>query len=181
MRFPGSKLLSQELSTETTPFDSIIRHCEDVNLSGYMEITFGDAEGLILFYLGEEVREDELGNAPGMVERVFCIVRSGTEIHIPEKHHLFYLSSVNVSTTLSVHIFQLLDMSDVRTHGNPLVNDPVTTDLKVPGDLPKVPSPNEAALDGFLQGIKVGQQHPSMDIPAAKNYLEEAMEREGLK
>jgi hypothetical protein len=55
MRFPGSKLLSQELSTRTTPFDSIVRHCEDVNLSGYVEITFGDAEGLILFYLGEQI------------------------------------------------------------------------------------------------------------------------------
>ena len=55
MRFPGSKLLSQELSTRTTPFDSIVRHCEDVNLSGYIEITFGDAEGLILFYLGEQI------------------------------------------------------------------------------------------------------------------------------
>lgn len=55
MRFPGSKLLSQDLSTRTTPFDSIIRHCEDVNLSGYLEITFGDAEGLILFYLGEQI------------------------------------------------------------------------------------------------------------------------------
>jgi hypothetical protein len=55
MRFPGSKLLSQDLSTKTTPFDSIIRHCEDVNLSGYVEIAFGDAEGLILFYLGEQI------------------------------------------------------------------------------------------------------------------------------
>ncbi|GMR21874.1 MAG: hypothetical protein BMS9Abin37_0194 [Acidobacteriota bacterium] len=55
MRFPGSKLLSQDLSTETTSFDSIIRHCEDVNLSGYMEIAFGDAEGLLLFYLGEQI------------------------------------------------------------------------------------------------------------------------------
>ena len=55
MRFPGSKLLSQDLSTRTTPFDSLIRHCEDVNLSGYMEIAFGDAEGLILFYLGEQI------------------------------------------------------------------------------------------------------------------------------
>ncbi len=55
MRFPGSKLLSQDLSTETTSFDSIIRHCENVNLSGYMEVTFGDAEGLLLFYLGEQI------------------------------------------------------------------------------------------------------------------------------
>ncbi len=55
MRFPGSKLLSQDLSTETTSFDSIIRHCEDVNLSGYMEIAFGDTEGLLLFYLGEQI------------------------------------------------------------------------------------------------------------------------------
>ncbi|MGH9319084.1 MAG: hypothetical protein ACRD3V_04235, partial [Vicinamibacteria bacterium] len=55
MRFPGSKLLSQDLSTKTTSFDSIVRHCEDVNLSGYVEITFGDAEGLILFYLGEQI------------------------------------------------------------------------------------------------------------------------------
>ena len=55
MRFPGSKLLSQDLSTNTTPFDSIVRHCEDVNLSGYMEIAFGDTEGLLLFYLGEQI------------------------------------------------------------------------------------------------------------------------------
>ena len=55
MRFPGSKLLSQDLSTETTPLESVIRHCEDVNLSGYMEIAFGDADGLILFYLGEQI------------------------------------------------------------------------------------------------------------------------------
>ena len=55
MRFPGSKLLSRDLSTRTTPFESIVRHCEEVNLSGYMEITFGDAEGLMLFYLGEQI------------------------------------------------------------------------------------------------------------------------------
>ena len=55
MRFPGSKLLSQDISTETTSFDSIIRHCENVNISGYMEVTFGDAEGLLLFYLGEQI------------------------------------------------------------------------------------------------------------------------------
>jgi hypothetical protein len=55
MRFPGSKLLSENLQTGTTPFDSVVRHCEDVNLSGYMEITFSDAEGLILFYLGEQI------------------------------------------------------------------------------------------------------------------------------
>lgn len=55
MRFPGSKLLSQDLSTRTTPFDSIVRHCEDVNLSGYVEITLPDAEGLILFYIGEQI------------------------------------------------------------------------------------------------------------------------------
>jgi hypothetical protein len=55
MRFPGSKLLSKDLSTNTAPFDSVIRNCEEVNLSGYMEITFGDAEGLILFYLGEQI------------------------------------------------------------------------------------------------------------------------------
>ena len=55
MRFPGSKLLSQDLSTKTTPFDSYIRDCENVNLSGYMEIAFGDAEGLLLFYLGEQI------------------------------------------------------------------------------------------------------------------------------
>ena len=33
MRFPGSELLSQNLATKTTPFDSIIRYCEDVNLA----------------------------------------------------------------------------------------------------------------------------------------------------
>ena len=55
MRFPGSKLHSEDLSTTTTPFESVVRHCEDVNLSGYMEIAFGDAEGLMLFYLGEQI------------------------------------------------------------------------------------------------------------------------------
>jgi hypothetical protein len=55
MRFPGSKLLSEDLSTTTAPFESVVRHCEDVNLSGYMEASFGDAEGLMLFYLGEQI------------------------------------------------------------------------------------------------------------------------------
>jgi len=55
MRFPGSKLLSEDISTKTASFDSIIRHCENVNLSGYMEVAFGDAEGLLLFYLGEQI------------------------------------------------------------------------------------------------------------------------------
>ena len=40
MRFPGSKLLSQDLSTETTPLESVIRQCEDVNLSGYSARVF---------------------------------------------------------------------------------------------------------------------------------------------
>jgi hypothetical protein len=53
--FPGSKLLSQDLSTQSTPLDAVIQHCEQVNLSGYVEITFGDSEGLILFYLGEQI------------------------------------------------------------------------------------------------------------------------------
>jgi hypothetical protein len=55
MRFPGSKLLSQDLSTNTTPLEGVTRQCEDVNFSGYMEIAFGDSEGLILFYLGEQI------------------------------------------------------------------------------------------------------------------------------
>jgi len=55
MRFPGSKLLSENLSTSTTSFDSLIRHCEDVNLSGYIEVSFSDVEGLILLYLGEQI------------------------------------------------------------------------------------------------------------------------------
>ncbi len=55
MRFPGSKLLSQDLSTNTTPLESVTRQCEDVNFSGYMEVAFGDSEGLILFYLGEQI------------------------------------------------------------------------------------------------------------------------------
>lgn len=55
MRFPGSKLLSKNLSTKTTSFDDLVRHCENVNLSGYLEITFPDAEGILLFYLGEQI------------------------------------------------------------------------------------------------------------------------------
>ena len=55
MRFPGSKLLSEDISTKTASFSSLIRNCEDVNLSGYMEVKFPDAEGLILFYLGEQI------------------------------------------------------------------------------------------------------------------------------
>ena len=55
MRFPGSKLLSDDLSTKTTSFDDLVRHCEDVNLSGYLEIAFPDAEGILLFYLGEQI------------------------------------------------------------------------------------------------------------------------------
>ena len=67
MRFPGSKLLSQDLSTKTAPLESVTRQCEDVNLSGYMEISFSDAEGLILFYLGEQIN---------------IIYRSGNEISV---------------------------------------------------------------------------------------------------
>ena len=55
MHFPGSKLLSQDISTESTPLEAFIQNCEQVNLSGYVEITFGDSEGLILFYLGEQI------------------------------------------------------------------------------------------------------------------------------
>lgn len=55
MHFPGSKLLSQDITTESTPLEAVIQNCEQVNLSGYVEITFGDSEGLLLFYLGEQI------------------------------------------------------------------------------------------------------------------------------
>jgi hypothetical protein len=96
MRFPGSKLLSQNLSTHTTPFDSVIRNCEDVNLSGYVEIAFGDAEGLILFYLGEQIR---------------VIYRAGNEIFISNEATL-KLRNTAQSKEGKVSIYELpLDMA----------------------------------------------------------------------
>jgi hypothetical protein len=96
MRFPGSKLLSQELSTRTTAFDAIIRNCEDVNLSGYMEISFGDAEGLILFYLGEQIN---------------IIYRAGSEIFMSGEALLKLRNSAQLKEG-KVSIYELpLDMA----------------------------------------------------------------------
>ena len=96
MRFPGSKLLSQDLSTETTPLESVTRQCEDVNLSGYMEIAFGDAEGLILFYLGEQIN---------------IIYRAGNEISVSNEAMLKLRNSASLKEG-KVSIYELpLDMA----------------------------------------------------------------------
>ena len=47
--------MAQDLSTRSTSLDKVIENCEQVNLSGYVEVTFGDSEGLVLFYLGEQI------------------------------------------------------------------------------------------------------------------------------
>ena len=96
MRFPGSKLLSQDLSTETTPLESVIRHCEDVNLSGYMEIAFGDADGLILFYLGEQIN---------------IIYRAGNEISVSNEAMLKLRNAASLKEA-RVSVYELpLDMA----------------------------------------------------------------------
>lgn len=96
MRFPGSKLLSQDLSTETTPLESVIRHCEDVNLSGYMEIAFSDAEGLILFYLGEQIN---------------IIYRAGNEISVSNEAMLKLRNAASLKEA-RVSVYELpLDMA----------------------------------------------------------------------
>lgn len=91
MRFPGSKLLSEDLSTTTTPFESVVRHCEDVNLSGYMEASFGDAEGLMLFYLGEQIN---------------IIYRAGNEIFVSNEAAL-KLRNVAQARDGKVSIYEL--------------------------------------------------------------------------
>ncbi len=96
MRFPGSKLLSQDLSTETTPLESVTRHCEDVNLSGYMEIAFSDAEGLILFYLGEQIN---------------IIYRAGNEISVSNEAMLKLRNAASLKEA-KVSVYELpLDMA----------------------------------------------------------------------
>jgi hypothetical protein len=96
MRFPGSKLLSQDLSTETTPLESVTRQCEDVNLSGYMEISFGDAEGLILFYLGEQIN---------------IIYRAGNEISVSNEAMLKLRNTASLKEG-KVSVYELpLDMA----------------------------------------------------------------------
>ena len=96
MRFPGSKLLSQDLSTETTPLESVIRHCEDVNLSGYMEIAFGDADGLILFCLGEQIN---------------IIYRAGNEISVSNEAMLKLRNAASLKEA-RVSVYELpLDMA----------------------------------------------------------------------
>jgi hypothetical protein len=96
MRFPGSKLLSQDLSTETTPLENVTRQCEDVNLSGYMEIAFGDAEGLILFYLGEQIN---------------IIYRAGNEISVSNEAML-KLRNASSLKEAKVSVYELpLDMA----------------------------------------------------------------------
>lgn len=96
MRFPGSKLLSQDLSTETTPLESVTRHCEDVNLSGYMEIAFSDAEGLILFYLGEQIN---------------IIYRQGNEISVSNEAMLKLRNTASLKEA-KVSVYELpLDMA----------------------------------------------------------------------
>ncbi len=96
MRFPGSKLLSENLSTETTPLESVTRQCEDVNLSGYMEIAFGDAEGLILFYLGEQIN---------------IIYRAGNEISVSNEAMLKLRNAASLKEA-KVSVYELpLDMA----------------------------------------------------------------------
>jgi len=96
MRFPGSKLLSQDLSTKTTPLESVTRQCEDVNLSGYMEISFGDAEGLILFYLGEQIN---------------IIYRAGNEISVSNEAMLKLRNTASLKEG-KVSVYELpLDMA----------------------------------------------------------------------
>ncbi len=96
MRFPGSKLLSQDLSTETTPLETVTRHCEDVNLSGYMEIAFSDAEGLILFYLGEQIN---------------IIYRAGNEISVSNEAMLKLRNAASLKEA-RVSVYELpLDMA----------------------------------------------------------------------
>jgi hypothetical protein len=96
MRFPGSKLLSQDLSTKTTPLESVTRQCEDVNLSGYMQISFGDTEGLILFYLGEQIN---------------IIYRAGNEISLSNEAMLKLRNTASLKEG-KVSVYELpLDMA----------------------------------------------------------------------
>lgn len=56
MKFPGSKLLhTWDLSTQSLSLEELLRSCEQVSLTGFAEIQFPGAVGMIFYYLGAEV------------------------------------------------------------------------------------------------------------------------------
>jgi hypothetical protein len=56
MKFPGSKLLHHwDLETQRLSLDDLLRSCQQVGLTGFAEVKFPDAVGMIFYYLGGEV------------------------------------------------------------------------------------------------------------------------------
>lgn len=56
MKFPGSKLLHHwDLSTQRISLDDLLRSCQQVGLTGFTEVKFPQAVGMIFYYLGGEV------------------------------------------------------------------------------------------------------------------------------
>ena len=56
MKFPGSKLLHHwDLETQRLSLDDLLRSCQQVGLTGFAEVKFPEAVGMIFYYLGGEV------------------------------------------------------------------------------------------------------------------------------
>jgi hypothetical protein len=56
VKFPGSKLLHHwDLSAQTIPLEDLLRSCQQVGLTGFAEVQFPEAVGMIFYYLGGEV------------------------------------------------------------------------------------------------------------------------------
>jgi hypothetical protein len=56
MKFPGSKLLHHwDLETQKLSLDDLLRSCQQVGLTGFAEVKFPEAVGMIFYYLGGEV------------------------------------------------------------------------------------------------------------------------------
>ena len=56
MRFPGGKLLHEwDLAVHRLSMNDLLRSCQQVGLTGYMELQFPDAVAMVLYYMGSEV------------------------------------------------------------------------------------------------------------------------------
>jgi len=56
MKFPGSRLLHQvDLSITGVTLSDVLRSCQQVALTGFAEVRFAEAMGMIFYYLGGEV------------------------------------------------------------------------------------------------------------------------------
>jgi hypothetical protein len=56
VKFPGSKLLHHwDLAVQNLSLDELLRSCQEAGLTGFAEVKFSQAVGMIFYYLGGEV------------------------------------------------------------------------------------------------------------------------------